>query len=256
MNIFALIASINWVIFLPIFISLLALLVSIINFWIATLSKFKPVFSVGDLRLRIYPIRSGKEKWFIASIDLPLSVANDGARSGRISDIRVIAKYPKLPIPNHWEVFLPRWDIDSVKFRQSELKDRFRWIQDAALCEWMPFIVLSKQTVSKHLIFETKWDKPVIQEKISFTLEIKRDNRKKWERVDSWELSLAKEIWSELAEVGTSLGTPSQSKLATSEKLTNPSDLHKYTLPDGPIPHGGFKAKPSYMNYPKTKGEH
>ncbi len=256
MNIFSFVPQINWAIVISIIISSLALLISGVALWKTTFSKFKSVFLVGDLRLRIYPIRNGKEKWFIASVDLPLSVANDGAKSGRINDMRVIVKYPKLPIANHWEVFLPKWDIDSIKFRQSEVKGRFRWLDNAVLCDWMPFIVLSKQTVSKHLIFETRWDKPVIQERVVFTLEVKIDNAKKWESVDSWELSLTKEVWSELAEVGTPIGTPSKNRLAMMQDYIIPKDLHKYTGTDGPIPHGGFKAEPSYMNYPKTKDKH
>lgn len=251
MDILTIIQSVNWTKVSPILISLLALLVSAIALWKTTFSKFNSIFSVGDLRLHIYPIRNGKEKWFIASVDLPLSVANDGAKPGRISDMHIHVYYPKLPIPNHWEIFSPKWDIDTTKFRKSE--DRFRWIDNAVLSDWMPFIVLSKQTISKHLIFETRWDKPVIQEKVTFTLEVKTDVDKEWKKIDSWNLSLTKEIWSELTEIGTSIGTASNKNLVVTENLLSPKDLHKYTGTDESIPHGGFKAKPSYMNYPKTR---
>lgn len=246
-------STVNWTQVVPIFISFLALVFSGIALWKTSLSRFKAIFIVGDLRLRIYPIKNGKQQWFIASVDIPIDIANDGAQPGRITDMRILVHYPDLPVTDHWEVFLPKWDVDSIKFRQRDEQDRFRWIKDTTLSDWMPFIVLSKQIESKHFIFETRWDKPVIQKKIVFVLEVKTNANKKWSKIDEWELSFLKEMWSELTEVGTSIGTSSKNTTKEQGALLNPPDLHKYTGTVEKIPRGGFKTKPSYMNYPKKK---
>ncbi len=249
-----LLLPLNWNVIIPIIISIIALTFSGIALWKTNFSKFNAIFSVGDLRLRIYPIKNGKQKWFIASVDIPMEIANDAAQAGRIIDIRIRVNYPNLPIKDHWEIFIPKWDIDSIKFRQCDAQDRFKWINDATLSDWKPFIILSKQTVSKHFIFETTWKKPVIQNRVIFGLEIKTDVNRKWSKVDEWELFLLKEVWSELTEVGTSIGTPSKRSEEQYNKLVNPPDLHKYTGTDEKIPRGGFKTKPSYMDYPNKKG--
>lgn len=247
-------SSTDWAQVLSVLISLLALVFSGIALWKTSFSKFKAIFSVGDLRLRIYPIKNGKQKWFISSVDIPIDVANDGAQPGRINDMRILVHYPNLPVTDHWEVFLPKWDVDSIKFRQCDTQDRFRWIKNATLSDWMPFIVLSKQIESKHFIFEIRWDKPVIQKQIVFELQVKTNTNEEWIKIDEWELSLSKEMWSELTEVGTSIGTSSKNSVKEHGNLVNPPDLHKHTGTYEKIPRGGFKAKPSCMNYPKKRG--
>lgn len=234
---------------LAFFISIISLIISAVTLYKSILSKFRAVYSVGDLNLRIYPIKNGKRKWFIPSIDIPISFANSGANSGIIQEVRVVATYPNLPINDHWDIFLPKWEISSSEFNKSDKKDRFNLIDNAVISDWMSFIVLPKKVLSKHLVFETTWEKPVIQEKVLFTLQIKSETSAKWEEVEQWELPLNELVWSELTQKGTSIGTKCKTKFVDYSELVKPEDLHKYTGTNAPIPKGGFQAKDSFMDY-------
>ena len=237
----------------PIWISFLALVISIIALWKTSFSKFNPLFTAGELKFRIYPIRNGKEKWFVPSIDLPISVANDGARPGLVLDSRIIIKFPQVQIKDNYEIFPVLWEVDGMKFRQADQKNRFKWIDEVVSSDWMPFIVLPKETKTKHLIFETRWNEPVIQDEILFVAEILTDSSKKWKKIAEWRFNLNKYFWSELTERGTAMGAFKTDKPDRINLNSNSKDLRKYTGPKEEIPSGGFKAKPSYLDFPKQK---
>jgi hypothetical protein len=127
-------------------------------------------------------------------------------------------------------------------------KGRFEWMGEIVLGEWMPFTVLPKTTVTKHFIFESRWEDPVIQEVVDCTLEIRSGNRE-WQKVAKWTLCLSGAMWSELADVGTSISYHSDTRHV--DEGCVPADLHNYTGTKGQIPQGGFRAGPSYLDYPK-----
>ncbi len=240
------------IIWIPIIISFIAILISFIALWKTTFSKFNPVFTAGQLGFRIYPIRNGKDKWFLPSIDLPISIANDGARPGRVVDMRIVVKFPNLPIKGNYENFLPHWEVDSMKFNQAEKRDRFQWLKEVVLGDWMSFIVLPKQTITKHIIFESRWDKPVIQNDVLFIAEIITDSSKDWKNIGEWKFSLSNIYWSELTENCTSIRALRINNKKSNELNIFPKDLHKYTGTDEKIVSGGFKTSPSYLDYPKN----
>ena len=64
-------------------IALFALGVALTTLFKTHLSKFKPIITVGDLSIRIYPIKSDDEEWFLPSFNLPISISNDGAKPGK-----------------------------------------------------------------------------------------------------------------------------------------------------------------------------
>ena len=103
--------------------------------------------------------------------------------------------------------------------------------------------------MTKHFVFESRWEDPVIQEVVTCTLEI-RSGSSTWREVASWHLPLDGKTWSELAEVGTSL-TFNPGKAELVGEACVPPDLHKYTGTKAEIPKGGFLAGDSYLDYPK-----
>lgn len=232
-------------------ISLLSLTISLVVLWRGFLSRFQPITTIGDLRLRIYPIKNGKQRWFIPSLDVPVNIANDAARAGKILGIRIILNFPKLPINDNREIYYPKWEVDPQKFTKLA-QYRFHWIDEAAKAEWVPFVILPKTTVTKHIIFETgRWDEPVIQEELVYRMEILTDSNEQWLEIGKWALNLYPELWSELVENGTSIGTRNLISVDIEGESRFPNDLHKYTGTKKKIPKGGFKAKPSYQVFTK-----
>ena len=65
---------------------------------------------------------------------------------------------------------------------------RFNWI--GIIADWMPYVVLPKNTVSKNLILETRWDEPVIQKNVNVNLEIYTNAKKEWIKINQWKLGL------------------------------------------------------------------
>lgn len=236
-------------IYIPIIVSVLALGISGATFCKNYLSKFQPVCTVGDLRLRIYPISNGNENWFIPSIDIPINIANDGSRPGKVLGMRLRANYPDVPIQNNYEYFYPKWELDTRKFNQIA-KERFEWINEATLGYWVPFIVLSKTSSFKHVVFESRWDKPIIASKIIFTLEIYTDSHKAWKEIGRWDAYIRAIDWSELTSRGTSNSFHAINSIEL-ERPIYPPDLYRFLEAKEPIPEGGYNAEPSFLDYPQ-----
>lgn len=232
-------------------IALGALGVSLSSLWKTHFSKFNPIAAVGRLCQRIYPIRSEKDRWYIASFDIPITVTNEGARPGNVKDLRLSLHFPSLPIPGNKELIRPKFEIEPSDARKIG-RERFKWIEEIVIGEWMPFTVLPKQSVTKHLLFETRWEEPVIQERIVATLELMSDSSEEWKHVGTWEFSLNARIWAELANRGTSCSVDHRGSPQYYETC-EPPDLHKYTGSKKEIPEEGFGAHPSYLDFPKDR---
>jgi len=187
----------------PIVLSLLAIGISLAVIWKTHLAPFSPLAAAGRLKLRIYPIRSGSTRWFIVSLDVPISVTNEGARRGVVQGLRLRLHFPKIPIPGHCDFLGPVFEISPADAEKIS-RDRFKWVHEIVLGDWMPFAVLPKATVTKHFVFESRWEDPVIQEVVDCTLEI-LSNGRDWRKVDTWTLSLSGYIWSQLVEVGSGI---------------------------------------------------
>jgi len=146
---------------LSIIVSTVALTVSAVALWQTHFSPFSPLVVGEQLTLSIYPIRSGSDRWFIVSLVAPISITNEGARPGVISGLRLRLHYPNLPIPDNREFIYPVFEIKGEEVNKSS-RDRFEWI-DKNTSHWMPFTILPKATATKHLVFERRWEKPVVQ---------------------------------------------------------------------------------------------
>src|ERR1019366_4727063 len=105
-------------------ISVVAIVVSLLTLWKTHFAPFSAVIVAGSLRLRIYPIRSGTTRWVMASFDVPVSFANEGARSGVITGLRLRVHFPKIPIPANCEFVQPNFEIAPENAKQIN-KHRF-----------------------------------------------------------------------------------------------------------------------------------
>lgn len=143
----------------------------------------------------------------------------------------------------------PRFEIEPSNARKID-RERFKWIDKIVIGEWMPFTVLPKQSVTKHLVFETRWEEAVIQDRITATLELISDSNEKWKQIGTWEFSLDARSWGELANRGTGCYVNPKDAPQYSG-ICQPPDLHKYTGSREQIPEDGFGAPPSYLDFPK-----
>lgn len=229
-------------------ISISAFVISLLALWKTHFSPFSALPVAGRLMIRIYPIKSGNERWFIASLNVPVSVTNQGARPGVIDGLRLRLHFPKLPIPGNCEFIRPTFEIAPEDSKLIS-KNRFEWIDKIVVADWMPFTVLPKATVTKHFVFESRWENPVIQEIVDCTLEVRSDSGS-WEEVTSWRLSLIEEMWSELVDVGAAFTVhPNKADSVLNDCV--PADLHKYTGSKAQITKGGLgEAHDSYLDYP------
>ena len=190
-------------------ISIAAFILSIITLWQSHFSKFNLVNTVGNLQIRIYPLQHKKDKWYLPTIDIPLSLTNEGARVGKVLGLRIRAHFPDLPKPNNYQLINPKCEVDYKKFK-SMSNQSFKWMDEAIIGEWMPFVVLPKQTITKHLVFQSRWDEVVIQDNVIFELEIYTNIKKKWLRIAQWEATLSSEIWSSKIESMSSFVFPEE----------------------------------------------
>jgi hypothetical protein len=235
----------DWISLGAVLIAFIALAVSLMSLWKTHMAPFAPLFAVGSCTLRIYPIKSEKHRWFLPSFDLPLSLSNGGATVGRIEDLRIRVSFPNLPIPGHYEMFYAKWEVEGRKLSHK----RFDWLESAVLGDWMPLIVLPRETKVKHLVFESRWDEPIVQERMLCVLEVRSSPEYEWKQLAEWDYHLDAESWSELAEVGSSFSAAPDEHMQRRE-FRNPSDLHRYTGSKQQIPKDGFRAGTSYLDYP------
>jgi hypothetical protein len=236
------------------FISILALCVSCVALWKGHLAPFSPLILAGDLSHRVYPIRNREQHWYISSFIVPISVTNPGARPGIVTGLRLRLHYPELPFTNNYEFVLPVCELRPDKVNRID-KERFEWIDEVVAADgWTPFVVLPKATVAKHLMLEVRWDTPVIQKRITTTLELQVDWRTKWLTEITWELALPPKMWVDLVN-GASFVYPPHKGQVHLQPECSPSDLHKYTGTKSALPTEGVitAAEPSFLDGPDSE---
>jgi hypothetical protein len=230
-------------------IALAALTVSIVTMWRTHFAMPRPIVIAGRLRFRIYPIRSGDERWYIGSYDLPISVCNPGTQPLLLTELRLRLHFPKVPIPNNEELIPAKWEIEPESSSKID-HSRFDWIHELGPNDWMPIPVLPKATVLRHVIFETCWSDPIIQHQVDVELQVRWSGSKKRLVAGAWKTMLDATLWGELTNNGTSMSY-SADGTEVSHEMCNPPDLHKYTGSKEPIPAKGFDMGPSYLDFPK-----
>jgi hypothetical protein len=214
---------------IPTIISIVALILSIVALWQTHFAKFKIVCAVGNMQYKTYPFKHDKDIWYIPSIDIPIAVTNIGARIGKIMGLRIRVSYQGLRTNQNFEFFSPQWEVDYKKYYPISTK-RFEWIDKAVVGDWMPFVVLPKQTVVKHLIFETRWEEPVLHENVTFDLEILTSTSRKWQKVAQWNASFTYGMFDEYENIDSVSGfmfPEENSEKIEAEHQINLTELHE-----------------------------
>ncbi|MBC7879422.1 MAG: hypothetical protein H7Y59_19815 [Anaerolineales bacterium] len=234
-------------------ISIAAFVLSSIALWQTHFAKFKVICSTGNLQFKIYPFQHNKERWYIPSVDIPITITNVGARAGKILGLRIRINYIDVQVPKNYEFFNPQWDVDYRIYNPISDK-RFEWFDKAIIGEWMPFTVLPKQTVTKHLIFESRWDKPIIQENINFELEVYISSTRKWKKVAKWQGYLTSEVWSETIDsMASFIIREASSDAIDLEDRPNLTDLHNQIRGEYLILKGDSDKTSSYFGSSSKK---
>ena len=123
-------------------VSLIAVAISLASLWRTQLSPFTPVVTVGSLAIRIYPVEPDEHRrWFIASAMLPVSISNEGGRTGQVLGMRLKLHYPALGMNDNREFFHAAFRIDPVKMFEAG-RDRWKLLEVATLGHWQPYAVL------------------------------------------------------------------------------------------------------------------
>lgn len=198
--------------------------------WRTQFARFKVVTTAGSLHFREHSFSGEKgETWFLPHFATTLSFTNAGAVLGRILDVRAVARYPGLPIEDAFEVFPCIGEFDPKKYSEVG-RGRLRMMDEARLGELTPFTVLPRTSETKFLIFSTRWDKPVRQQKLAVEIEIFTDRSEEWQKVEEWTFPNISPFFWHHVEAGGLFTTRSVNTAERSATQINPPDLHKYTL--------------------------
>ncbi len=230
-------------------ISIAAFILSATALWQTHFAKFKAVCSAGNLQFKIYPFTDH----YLPSVDIPITITNVGARAGKVVGLRIRVRYPDLPTRNNFEFFSPQWDVD-YKIYNPISNERFEWFDKAIIGEWMPFIVLPKQTVTKHLIFESNWDEPIFQDKVIFELEIYTSTAQKWQQVARWDAFITPTMLDEnIDSVSSFTFTEASSEKINLEEDIDVTELHNQINTEYLIETGIFQGSQSKSSQTRKK---
>ncbi|WP_131821950.1 hypothetical protein [Mycobacteroides chelonae] len=217
-----------WLSYVPIAISLLALGVSGTTLWRTQLSPFKLLTTAGPMEFRRHAFVAGDDRWYLPHLATTVGFTNAGAKPGRILDIRAVVRYTAIPIQDAYEVYKCLGVFDPTHYRNSASR-RLEMMDKARIGDLAPFVVLPKVTETKFLVFDGRWETPVRQKEMLVDLEVLTDQSSDWQTVERWRFShMSTSLWHHI-ESGGSFLTRRASDNRT-DPMTNPRDLHKYTL--------------------------
>ena len=228
--------------------SVAALIISIVALWKAYFARFKPIILSGDLFFKIFPIKNSGSRWFIPSATVTISIANEGAKPGTVLGLRMIATYPKRIGTSHYEVFRPAFELDATKDEVIG-KNRFSWLQEHSVGHWEPFIVPTGSTLTKRIVFETRWDEPIAPDLMTLSLEVFTNTKKHWIKVADWNIRLDVHDWAQFTGYNGGVRFPQKGNVLSWPEQ-KPQDLHSQIIYRGPIPASwSDNAEPSFLAY-------
>ncbi len=176
-------------------ISLIAVVISFVNLWNTHYSKFTPLVTCGRLVSFASQLSAEEETWLIISFDLPISITNNSnARAGQVIGLRLVLSFPDSKYKDWKEYISPVFEINP-KQSETHRKFRFNWLNEVVIGYWAPITILPKQSVYKHFLFEKRWNKPIVQNKVNCDLEVLVKGETKWKKVESWNGRLRKIEW-------------------------------------------------------------
>ena len=213
-------------------ISFGAAIAAFITLWRSHLSRFQPITVVGQLCHRISRMESEHDKWLISTFDAPITVSNNGAKAGQVLGLRLRLSYPYLPIPGNYELLHAKCELSPSDAKR--IGYNRNWIKDISWTDWLPFTVTPGSSITKHFIFETRWDEPVAQKHALAELELLSSLDRVWHVVSTFDLHLDERLWPELL-FGSSFTMNPRGSVEL-ENTINPPDLHTYTRIKTKIP--------------------
>jgi hypothetical protein len=152
-----------------------AVVIASISLWRSHLAPFCPTLLSGPLAFRLDRIEpsfsGGNHLWWIPTVDLTLTIANEGAKAGRIHDVQLV--FTDAQCPENDMVFEANWIVDYAKFLPN-IGQRSEWIRSAILWEWCPMLVGPKETKTMHVVFQAhRWDILTEGMHANYTIELK-----------------------------------------------------------------------------------
>jgi len=184
---------------IPIFISSIALIISILAIILNNLIPFDPQITNSSPEFSIYkitPDMSGDENkltWWIPSFNIGFSMYNLGRRTGKIKDFRIVAEILQDRTTNLL-YFYPKWIVDFPKFQQNQTR-RFTWISKAVISDWYPVMMFGNKDLKMHLILEgPRWEN-TFEGIMKLKIEYVSSKKDKWILLDNYELPLSKDMF-------------------------------------------------------------
>ena len=233
---------------LSVLASVAALIISIVALWRAYFARFRPLILTGDLFFKIFPIKDSGAKWYIPSATVTISVANEGARPGAVLGLRLVATYPKKISVPHYEVLAPAFDLDAT---MDEVigENRFSWLKEHSTGNWKPIVIPTGGTITKRLVFETRWDNPIAPDLMVLSLEIFSNANKHWTKVNEWEIPLRVKEWAFFTGHDGGMRFPPKNDVLIWREQ-KPDNLHSQIIYRGPVPASWLRdAEPSFLAY-------
>jgi hypothetical protein len=237
-----------WLSYVSLGFAALALVTSGITLWQSYLAPMRLSVACGMLNFRVTPFHSGESRWFMADARIDLTFGNSGARPGVIDSIRLRVGYPGLPVSGAYELFSLAFEADP-KATALYQGDRLRWIDESAIGEGAPFVLLPKEHQVKRLIFSERWDSPVIAKGMAFVLQVYSRQWREWKDYGMWEFSLSEDMWVSMANKGEGYGFLASGS-PREEVYRQPDNLHDYTRPKSMLPESSSRPNTVRQDYP------
>lgn len=186
---------------LSLIISIIALVLSLVSFWMNSLTPFELKIRHSAPTFSLYEITPGisgapnNQKWWIPSFDIGVSLYNKGKQSGEIKDFRIKGSIEIAQSKKEQEViFYPKWIVNYAKY-QKDCFNRFAWIESSVEREWYSIILNGDSEKHIHLILEdSRWDE-IIEGKMVYTLETFSSDRNKWRTLANFEMLVTKDLF-------------------------------------------------------------
>jgi hypothetical protein len=174
---------------IPVGISILALILSLISLWRSHLAPFKLKVAYDAPHFCIYKYEIGKDLWWIPSIDLGMTFHNVGSRSGQVLDVRALLRLEDKDGRITIYPFYPQWIVDYKKFNSIQRK-RFQWLNEAVARKWYPIFLSPKKQVSYHIVLEKMpWE--VIREGfLTLELQVFSTQKRNWKTIHNFSVGI------------------------------------------------------------------
>ncbi len=193
---------------LPLIISSLALVVSIIALWWNHLRPYKleVIFSKPTFRTYFFdkPKKVKKGEYYasaISSIDMNLVFLNTGSKAGRVKGLRLLLRGR-----NDVREMSAKWIVDYKSFNKHK-HARFTWLSESIKSDWAPFFVLPRENESRHIVFEGFNIEDISKDDYIVILQIRSGKSDEWEELESWSFTIDDWVIGELKD-GSSFTLP------------------------------------------------